>query len=358
MSTDELRSPPHDQPGPRSEQDYAAPTDVLFRDPQLAYGRDVTVLGLPLSFRTNSRRVLQMITDAYAPRAANGAAGEQLRQTDAVASPVDLHVQIVVYHGAATTGDRAAVLHICPDPYRVLMHGQGGMAVVDPLRREALIYASDGLVSDGEAFRAGFLEAATLALVTHFDRQPVHAAAIGNAGKTLLLMGPSGAGKSTLAYLARTDGLSVLSEDMVWAQLEPSLKIWSMPRAIHLLDDAGRHFPELESEPVSLQQNGKVKMTLSLEHDAQSSSPVADVVVCLLRPRCTAASVGALTPTELQSTLLHDPDAGFDRYPERRAACIRALSANGGWRLSLSNNAHDALPFLRELLRASSSALA
>lgn len=334
------------------ERDYVAPTDILFRDPSLAYAYEATVLGLPVNFRTNSRRVLKMIGDGYRLRATtHEVEGEQLDGTEPAPRPFVLHVQIVVYDGAPTSSDRAAIRHICPDPYRVLVHGPGGMAVVDPLRREALIYACDGLVSDRAKFRSEFLEAATLALATHFDRQPLHAAAIGNRGRTLLLMGPSGAGKSTLAYLARSAGFVVLSEDMVWAQLEPSLKIWSMPRAIHLLDGARSHFPELESEPVSLQSNGKLKMRLQLERDGEMSSPGDDVVICVLRPRCPFASVDALTTSELQHTLLLDPDSGFDRYPERRAACIRALSANGGWRLSLSDNAHEALPLLRELLR-------
>ncbi|HEY8312108.1 MAG TPA: hypothetical protein VIG47_16200, partial [Gemmatimonadaceae bacterium] len=347
MSIEEMRSAPPGQSGLRSELDYVAPTDVLFRDPSLPYATNSSVLGLRVEFRTNSRRVLAMICEAYPTRAAScGATEEDAQRAGTAASTVDLHVQVVVYNGAPGDGDSAAVRHICPDPYRVLIHGPGGMAVVDPLRREALIYASDGLIGDAEAFRAGFLEAATLALVTHFDRQPIHAAAIRNEGKILLLMGPSGAGKSTLAYLSRTVGFAVLSEDIVWAQLEPSLNIWSMPRAIHLLDDAGRHFPELSARSVSLQPNGKIKMSVPLEHDVELSPPVTNVVVCLLKPRCAAAGVGALTPRELEYELLHDSDPGFDRYPDRRAACTRALSENGGWRLSLSEHAHDVLPFL------------
>lgn len=319
--------------------DYVAPSDVLFRDPILPYETDTTVLGISIRFRTNSQRVLGMFRDAF---------GEVARNDD---TPEILRVQVVVYDGSFDAADARTVHHICPDPVRVLVHGPGGMAIADPLRREALIYANDGLVRAEAHFRHNFLEAATLALVTHFDRQPIHAAAIVRDGHAVLLMGSSGAGKSTLAYLAGTSGLTVLSEDIVWIQLTPSVRVWGRPRSIHLLVDAETHFPELRREVVSRQPNGKHKMTVELGqlHDAQPA--VADTVtVCLLQPGGTHARIARVESDELRQALMRDADAGFDRYPERRVECARMLAENGGWRLTLSRDPHDSLSLIQELL--------
>ncbi len=320
--------------------DYVAPSDVLFRDPALPHQLDTTVLGIPIRFRTNSQRVSGMFRDEF---------GEVERNDD---TPEILRVQVVVFDGPFDAADARAVHHICPDPARVLVHGPGGMAIADPLRREALIYANDGLVRAETHFRHNFLEATTLALVTHFDRQPIHAAAIVRDGHAVLLMGPSGAGKSTLAYLARASGLTVLSEDIVWIQLTPSVRVWGRPRSIHLLPGAETHFPELRREVVSRQPNGKHKMTVELGdlHDAQPA--VADsVTVCLLQPGGAHARIAPIESGELRQALMRDTDAGFDRYGERRAECARVLAENGGWRLTLSQDPHDSLSLLEELLQ-------
>lgn len=323
-------------------EDYVAPRDPLFRDPALPHAVQVSVLGIPVHLRTNDRRVLGMFQTAFGTGISVDAVGDD---------PLQLHVQVVVYDGVAHDSGLEALHHICPDPVRVLIHGNGGMAISDPLRREALIYANDGLVRDEAHFRNNFLEAATLALVTHFDRQPIHAAAIRHNGRALLLMGPSGSGKSTLTYLAHSAGLDVLSEDIVWMQLTPALRIWGRRQAIHLLPGSETHFPELRHNRASRQPNGKQKMTVPIEQvDDAASSFAADVAVCLLQPARGEARLGRIERDELYLAVTRDAAAGFDRYPERRAACARVLAARGGWSLRLSTNPHDALPLLTELL--------
>jgi hypothetical protein len=232
------------------------------------------------------------------------------------------------------------------------MYGAGGMAISDPIRHEALVYASDGLVRDEEHFRQGYLEAATLALVTHFDRQPLHAAAVHRHGRAVLLMGPSGTGKSTIAYAAHAAGLDVLSEDIVWVQMSPAVRVWGKSQAIHLLADAGVPFPELQHMRASIQSNGKHKMTVPIEPRAKEGSVAADrVVVCLLERGRGCAQLSRVEPNELHFALMQDAAAGFDRYPERRAECAHLLSANGGWRLILSVDPHDGLSLIDDLLR-------
>lgn len=325
----------------RDVVDIVLPDDVLLRGPHLPFTVSTTVLGLPMRFQSNSRDVCDMFTDAF------GAS-----QHTGDAEPDVLHVNVVVHRSARESTAPRHVRHICPDAARVLMHCADGMAISDPLRREALVYASEALVRDATLFRHEMLEAAVLALVTHFDRQPFHAAAISHADRTVLLIGRSGAGKSTLAYLAQSTGFTTLSEDTVWIQLEPRLRVWSRLRGIHLLPDATAHFPELRNTRVTRRPNDKLKATVPAAHTDAASADGGSVTVCLLDPGASAAHLTPLDAGAMRAALGSDVDSGFDRYLERRAECVRALTKRGGWRLTLSSNPRDALPFLRELLGA------
>ncbi|HEY7898026.1 MAG TPA: hypothetical protein VIC03_06400 [Gemmatimonadaceae bacterium] len=325
--------------------DFVAPRDTLFRDPALPHSIATAVLGIQTRLRTNDRRVLAMFQRMFGN-------GSRSADIDVDEGALRLTVQVLVYAGDGARDDSRSVQHICPDGARVLVHGAGGMAISDPLRQEALVYASNGLVCDEAYFRHQYLEAATLALATHFDRQPLHAAAIRRNDRAVLLLGPSGAGKSTLAYAAHSAGLDVLSEDIVWMQLDPATRIWGRPQSIHLLRGAEEHFPELRHSQISSQPNGKQKITVQLKRSAHAESiAVDDVVVCLLERDRGAAQLSHVDRDEMHFALMQDAAAGFDRYPERRAECAHVLSANGGWRLTLSPDPHDALVLIDELLR-------
>jgi hypothetical protein len=325
----------------RDVADIVLPDDVLLRDPHLPFTVFTTVLGLPMQLRSNSRDVRDMFTDAF---------GTSTHTADAESDA--LHVTVVVHRSAVESTAPRHVRHICPDASRVLMHCADGMAISDPLRREALVYASEALARDATLFRHEMLEAAVLALVTHFDRQPFHAAAIVHNDRTVLLVGRSGAGKSTLAYLAQTTGITVLSEDTVWIQLEPRLRLWSRLRGIHLLPDATAHFPELHDAQVMRRPNEKLKATVPVTQADASSADGDSVRVCLLEPGGSAAQLTPLDAEAMRAALTRDVDSGFDRYVERRAECVRVLTERGGYRLTLSSNPRDALPLFRELLGA------
>jgi hypothetical protein len=340
-----MNHPERDAATSPSAADFVAPRDVLLRDTVFPHSLAVTVLGIPTQLRTNDRRVLAMFQSAFG-------SGVEDPGADPAGAALRLSVQVVVHPGNVESIESRAVRHICPDHARVLMHGSGGIAISDPLRHEALVYASDGLVRDEAHFRQCYLEAVVLALVTHFDRQPLHAAAVHRHGRAVLLMGPSGAGKSTLAYAAHAAGLDVLSEDIVWVQMSPVTRVWGKSQAIHLLAGAGVLFPELEHMQTSVQPNGKHKMTVPIEPRAKEGSAGADrVVVCLLERGRGCAQLSRVEPDELHFALMQDAAAGFDRYPERRAECAHLLSANGGWRLNLSVDPHDGLSLIDDLLR-------
>lgn len=338
---------------PHTLVDFIAPTDALLRDAQLDYETVHTVLGIPTRMRSNSRRVLSMFDDAFATDAtAIGSASGTHRDGASVLQP-SLTVQVVVHAGHGSARDARDVWHICPDAHRLIVHGPGGFAISDPARHEAIIYATDALVSDARHFRNAFLEAITLALATHFDRQPFHAAAITVNGRLILLFGPSGAGKSTLAYQARELGGAVVSEDTLWLQLEPSPTVWGRCEALHMLPGSQVHFPALLDRDAEVQPTGKVKISVPVERGIPTEiATKLRPVLCLLDAhgeRGARAHLERLDAPELLDALEYDAAPGFDRYPERRARCARLLAADGGWRMHLSSDPRDALPLLLKL---------
>jgi hypothetical protein len=238
-------------------------------------------------------------------------------------------------------------------PDRLVISTPGSVAVSDAARREFTGTVTRELVSSGAYFRGKVLEAMVLAVVTWLDRQPLHASAVVRDGTALLLHGPSGTGKSTLAYAAARAGLSVLSEDTVFVQLDPQLRIWGVPNALHLPPDARRYFPELDGQPARLLPTGKHKVALRLAElgAANASSAVERAGICVMdRSAGGVAGYVPMNPAQLEAALVRSREPGFDLFDHARGDLARALCAGGAWRLTLADPPQDTIPLLHELL--------
>jgi hypothetical protein len=281
---------------------------------------ELPVLGITTRFATNSRYVLDVVGEAFG----------RWRAVAAIES-LAVRVRIVVDDGTEGAG-RAPVRHICPDATRVIVHSPGSVGISDPERRESVAYVTAALVQDRAHFREAMLEALTLSLLSHFDRHPIHAAAIARDGRAILLAGPSGSGKSTLAFAAHAAGLDVLSDDRVWVQLEPAFRVWGWPGRVRLLGDHSK----------------KEKKVLDLPTPADASGYSADrAVACALVRGHGRASIDPLPPAMIADVLARQPDPGFDRFPERHADVVAALAEHGGWQLTLSDDPREAVALLR-----------
>ncbi|HEY4218295.1 MAG TPA: hypothetical protein VGM67_14235 [Gemmatimonadaceae bacterium] len=304
-------------------------TDPLLRHPRLEYTVSLPVLGLPARFESNSQQVIDVVERAFG----------QWRTVDAPDDATDpFRIRIVVHDGPEDSERPVRVRYIAPDANRIIAQSSGSIAISDPERRESVAYVSATAVEDREHFQSAFLEATTLALLAHFDRHPVHASAVALDGRAVLLAGPSGAGKSTLAHLAHEAGIDVMSEDRVWVQLDPTLRIWGWPGHARL-----RFAGESAKRIVSLARS-----------DGANCHRADAAVVCVLA-RGSAASLDRIDSGTVCAALTHDVAPGFDRFPSRHNTCARTLAAPGGWRLTLSSDPRDALPLLQRMLRETPS---
>ena len=324
--------------------DFVPSSDPLLRAPSLAHTTVLPVLGITTRFETNSAYVLGVATEAFGVWRALGTS------VDGPRGAPEVRVRVVVHEGTEHVAGRAPVRHVCPDGARILVQSPGSVAVADPERGESVAYVTTTLAADRPHFRAAVLEAITLALLAHRDRHPIHAAGVARGGRAVLLAGPSGSGKSTLAYLAHSSGLDVLGDDRVWVQREPALRVWGWPGQARLTADTVRHFPEVATVGTTSVVGGKEKLAVELGV-TRALDAARHAVVCLLA-RGPRVALERLPRDAIVDALRHGVDPGFDRFPARHEAVARDLAGDGGWRLTLSDDPHDALPLLKAMLGA------
>jgi hypothetical protein len=336
--------------------DFVPATDPLLRDPHLIQSATLVVLGIEIGLETNSEYVRELVEETFRAwsRTDGPAAAFALRAPAAkeaghyVQRPV--RVRIVVHDGSEYTDVHAPVRYMSTDDGRLIMHSPGSMAIVDESRKESLAYVTAALAADREHFRTTVIEAITFALLACFDRHPIHASAIVRDDRAVLLAGPSAMGKSTLAYLAHAAGIRVLSDDRVWVQMEPSLRIWGTPGMTRLTAAALSMFPELGAAGLRLTpgSGGKFRVPLT-PLNGESGRTTSRAVVCVLE-RGGRAALDRMSPASLSTVVLSQLSPGFDRFPHRVERVVEVLTAGGGWRLTLTDEAREALPFLRRML--------
>ena len=192
------------------------------------------------------------------------------------------------------------------------------------------------LIGDPEALAAEITDTLLLFLLTRSGRTPVHAAGILLEATALVLMGASGSGKSTLALAAARRGLGVLSDDTLYVQLEPRLRLWGLPRPIHV-------FPA-DAPPGShptRDRGGKRKSVIPIA----SAATTADSAVAVLLEHGEQLALTEIEP-EAAKAALPPIEPGFDLLPEQSARAADALLKRGAWRLTLTRDPDAAIDLL------------
>jgi len=321
--------------------------DPLRREVALSYTLALPVLGVPVRFESTSAAVIRIAEEAY------GGWRVLLNRPDLIADD-QVRIRVFVEEVDAPLQARPAMVYRLADPDRVVLRTRGCVGVTDVARRDGVAWVDPALVADRETFRYAVLEAMTQSVLTFLDRMPMHAAAIERDGTALLLAGPSGSGKSTLTYAAARCGFRVLAEDLVFVQSVPDFRVWGLPGYIHLPLTARDRFPDLAETLPRLLANGKEKIAVPLAGiGAMPDLPVVPRAgICVLARASGAPQLSRVTGHTLEKELSERLEPGFDRFRESVGDVIRHLARHGGWRLALSPDPAEALPYIERMFEA------
>jgi len=314
--------------------------------PSIARRHAVTVplLGIATRFESDAPQVTEIVEEAFGVWRALAPDDEAGDARDPV------RIRIVVADRAGEGEDTAApIRHSMSDDLRFVARSTQRIAASDPARRRAVVCVSAALVADHVRFRTDVLEAVVLALLSCYDRHPVHAAAVAHRGHAVLLAAPSGTGKSTLAYACHAEGLDLLGDDHVRVQLAPSVRIWGWPARVRLFAETAARMGAPHEAPHALDPKGKAVV------DARAGITASRLVargatVCLLSRDGGPLALEPITSADAARALEAQLAPGFDRFPARWPAVVRALTARGGWRLNLTPDPHEGVRAVRELL--------
>ena len=282
----------------------------------------LSVLGRPVEIEASDAALRAAMAEAYGIWVGRGRAdGPPIRLT--------LEAGGDDFQGPAT---------VTVDGSRLALDGRGVEGWADAGSLEAFCRVPASLAARPAELAAEVIDTLLLFLLTRSGRTPVHAAGVMIGGTAVVLAGPSGTGKSTLSLAAMARGLRILSDDTVYIQLQPSLRIWGFPRPLHVFPaDAPRFTAGTRL------RGGKLKAVVHLPPNA--GLPVADQAALVLLERGSEVALRPADPADACRALSR-LEPGFDLLAEDASAAAAALAKAGTWRLTLSRDPAEAIDVL------------
>jgi hypothetical protein len=233
----------------------------------------------------------------------------------------------------------AAPVGIEVDGARLRLTG-GAEGWADARTLTASCRVSRALAEEPGRLAADVTDPLLLFLLCRSGRVPLHAAGV-MCGKTaVLLAGPSGSGKSTLSLAAAARGLRILSDDTVYIQMLPRLRIWGLPRPVHVFPADAPGFIA-----GTRLRGGKLKAVVPVP--VWPGPPVAEDAAVVLLERGDRVRLEPVEPAEAAAALSR-LEPGFDLLARESAEAIAAVTARGAWRLTLTHDPAAAIEVLRD----------
>ena len=282
-----------------------------------------------LRFTIMGRPVVIDCSDPGMGEAAARAYGDWIVAGDEDGPPIRLTLEV---HDDPL-GDAPAVIEV--DGRRLRMSGPGLQGWADAYSLEASCRIPRSLSARPGVLASEVLDTLLLFLLARSGRTPLHAAGMMSGGTAVVLAGPSGSGKSTLSLAAMARGLRILSDDTVYIQLEPRLRIWGFPRPVHVFPADAPGFTQ-----ETRFRAGKLKAALPVP--PWPGQPVADRTAVVLLERGEAVRLEPVDP-RVAAGALSRLEPGFDLLAEESARAIAAVTAAGAWRLTLGRDPAEAI---------------
>jgi hypothetical protein len=213
----------------------------------------------------------------------------------------------------------AGVIRFVEDQDLLLLDSAAARAWAYPHAGELSMYAPHAGSSSAWLLSHPFLTIPLMEMLKRRSIFSVHAGAVSDQGRAVLLAGPSGAGKTTLTVSLVRHGLAFLGDDLTFvagAEGDGPLRLLPFADEVDLLPDAADHFPGLRPALAPPRPPGWPKHSLRLEDvtDAQLSEACTPVGVVLLgprtgrpEPRLEAAPSGAALFELAPNVLLTEP---------------------------------------------------
>lgn len=293
---------------------------------EIAQIQTFTLFGVRVVLESESREALEAVASAYDENDEPGPTGEC--------------VSIYVVMRSYKVNERQHCDGSHVDGTSLAMTGDGiSISANASERRGSCDYPCDTVGSD--AF-AEMMNTLILYLVAQSGRIPIHASAIVIGDTAIVLAGKSGSGKSSLAFAADHAGLPVLSDDTIFVQTDPFVRIWALTKAIHLFE---KDAPSDATGAMRL-RSGRWKRALAVSAPRR----FADRSVLCVLERGNAVKLERIDETDAITALTASPEPGYEFYGERPAAAVRALGTDGCWRLTLSADPGEAIALLQRKL--------
>jgi hypothetical protein len=263
--------------------------------------------------------------------AAAAACGDWRRTEGADGPPIQMTLE-------AVEGPCAGPPEISVEGMRLTMTGSGVEGGADALALNAWCKVPRTLLDQPARLAGEVIDTLLLFLLARSGRVPLHAAGILFDQTAVLLAGASGSGKSTLSLAAAARGLQILSDDTVYIQLQPRLRIWGLPRPIHVFPaDAPGFIGEIRLRA------GKLKTAVPAP--AWTEPPVAERAAVVLLERGDQVRLEPVEPS-VAARSLSRLESGFDLLAQESAEAVAAVTAGGAWRLTLTRDPGAAIEAL------------
>lgn len=288
---------------------------------------DMAPFGVPVVLSTDDPDLLAT---------ASAACADWLADAPSAGPPIEVRLEL----GARPCVEAVAEIRV--EGRRLTLAGAGIAGEADADLQRARCVVPSRLLGDPAAMAAEVTDTLLLFLLARSGRAPVHAAGVVLGETALVLAGPSGSGKSTLALASMARGLPILSDDTLYIQLRPGLRVWGVRRPLHVFPQDAPRFTDGRRL-----RGGKLKAVVPLADGA--AARFADKALVILLERGERLGLERVTAEDAVAGLSR-LDPGFDLLPQESAEAARALAGQGGWRLTLTRDPGAAVDLLCERL--------